>query len=289
MELYLNERKTAQEIIETGKYTDKIQNVLMLLARYYYHGLQIHRKKVITQHLIDFMQKHYKNYDINEWSNFFEVCIRNAKKYPLVEIDYVPITQAEMDIIEGLRGRKQKRLAFTVLVLAKYGNLRNSKNSNWIMTEEYQIFKRARVSGSLEYKNLILHSLYKQQLIQLSHKVDNVNVKVMFINDDSPVVLKVTDLRELGYQYINYVSGGYNCCAECGKMFKIKMNNHKYCSGCARNVEYHVPMITKKIICCDCGKEFEVSAKNNMSVRCDDCYKIYRTKYWREYKQKQIK
>ena len=38
MELYLNERKTAQEIIETGKYTDKIQNVLMLLARYYYHG-----------------------------------------------------------------------------------------------------------------------------------------------------------------------------------------------------------------------------------------------------------
>lgn len=285
MELYLNERKTAQEIINTGKCEDKIQNVLMLLARYYYHGLQIHRKKAITEYLDGWMQKHYKNYDINDWSNFFEVCVKNAKKYPLVQIDYVPITQAEMDIIEGLHGRKQKRLAFTILVLAKYGNMRNSKNSDWVATEEYQIFKRARVSGSLEDKNLLLHIFYKQKLIQFSHKVDNVNIKVMFINDDSPVILKVTDMRELGYQYTNYVSGGYSKCAECGKMFKVKMNNHKYCSGCAK----YKPIEIKTIVCCDCGKEFQVKGINKNTKRCEPCQQKYRTVYWREYRRNQRK
>ena len=35
----------------------------------------------------------------------------------------------------------------------------------------------------------------------------------------------------------------------------------------------------KPIMCIDCGKEFEVAAKNNNTFCCDKCYTIYRRKY----------
>jgi hypothetical protein len=279
MELYLNERKLAEHIIQSGEYRDEAKDVLSLLARYYYHIMQIHRKKQIFEFLDSFMQRNYNNYDVGEWSELMNLYIKNAKRYPLIEIDFIPVTQAELDDIAGLNDDKLKRLAFTALVLAKFGDRRNKTNNSWVMVKSYALFKRAGLRDSRSQLFDMVHDIRKQGLVKLSRKVNNVNFRVNFVNDDSPVVMQITDMRELGLQYMNHIYGGYRQCRECGKWFKMNVHNHSYCDDCVQYVEYHTPMVTKMITCCDCGKEFEVNAKNNWTVRCDDCYSVYRRKY----------
>ena len=43
------------------------------------------------------MQRNYNNYDVTEWSELMNLYIKNAKRYPLIEIDFIPVTQAELD------------------------------------------------------------------------------------------------------------------------------------------------------------------------------------------------
>lgn len=44
---------------------------------------------------------------------------------------------------------------------------------------------------------------------------------------------------------------------------------------------------TKKQQCVDCGEWFEIDVKNTESERCPECYKKFRTNYYRENKRKQ--
>ena len=43
------------------------------------------------------------------------------------------------------------------------------------------------------------------------------------------------------------------------------------------------------IKCIDCDKDVEVDAKDTKTERCEECYKKYRTEYYRINKQKQRK
>ena len=42
----------------------------------------------------------------------------------------------------------------------------------------------------------------------------------------------------------------------------------------------------KTIICCDCGKEFEVDSKNTKTIRCGECQHKYILAYDRGRKNK---
>lgn len=277
MELYLNERKLAEHIIQSGEYRDEAKDVLSLLARYYYHIMQIHRKKQIFEFLDNFMQRNYNNYDVAEWSELMNLYIKNAKRYPLIEINFIPVTQAELDTIAELSDDKLKRLAFTALVLAKFGNRRNKTNNSWIMVKSYALFKRAGLRDSRSQLFDMIHDIHKQGLVKLSRKVNNVNFRVNFVNDNSPVVMQITDMRELGLQYMNHIYGGYRQCRECGKWFKMNVHNHSYCDDCVQYISYYQPLQTKIITCCDCGCKFEIPAMGSQKVkRCNECQKVYR-------------
>lgn len=286
MELYLNERKLAEHIIQSGEYRDEAKDVLSLLARYYYHIMQIHRKKQIFEFLDNFMQRNYNNYDVTEWSELMNLYIKNAKRYSLIEIDFIPVTQAELDAIAELNDDKLKRLAFTALVLAKFGNMRNKTNNSWVMVKSYALFKRAGLRDSRSQLFDMVYDMRKQGLVKLSRKVNNVNFRVNFINDNSPVIMQVTDMRELGLQYMNHIYGGYGQCRECGKWFKMVVNNHVYCDDCVQYVEYYTPLEHKVVTCCDCGKEFKVNSLNSKTIRCNCCQYEYDKKIKREYARK---
>ena len=72
-------------------------------------------------------------------------------------------------------------------------------------------------------------------------------------------------------------------CMKCGKRFIKNVPFQIYCNECG----VYQPIGTKTIICIDCGKDVEVDAKDTKTNRCDECYKKYRTEYYRINKQKQ--
>ena len=67
----------------------------------------------------------------------------------------------------------------------------------------------------------------------------------------------------------NLADGGLDYCPRCHKRFYKSHKNQKYCPKC----QGYVKQKTKIIVCCDCGAEIEIDARNMKKIRCDECQK----------------
>jgi len=281
--IILNEREYAEKCLSTYSYGDNIYETLQILAKYYYSdGLRVKR---IEKKLLEFLQSNYPRYSSNilKWQDTVEKISRRAGKYPLYENAEVMITKAELDTIAGIEEKKGKpvlrRLAFTMLCLAKLANQRNEKNNGWVNTSVKEIFDMAHISATNERKYQLLGDLGIIGLIEFPKKNDNLSNRVTFVNDDSPYVLTISDFRELGYEYLLYCGDNYVRCANCGRLFKgVKNGSKKYCNDCTGYLTYP----QKTLICLDCGCTFETKMSNTRTIRCESCQRIHRNKYQRE-------
>lgn len=278
-QIVLDEKQYAEECLRgdcSGK--SKVQSI-SILAKYYYHVLG-YRKKKIIQLLTEYVEKNnwMRSGERIYWETMIEKCAVSAGKHKLYEISGVKITKNEMATIQDIKGKKLQRLAFTMLCLAKLGNLKNENNNSWVVIDSKDIFKLARITCKSIDRDIMIGELYQLGLLEFSKRNDNLSCRVKYIDDNSDEVLFITDFRELGYEYLKYCGGHFTRCAECGILMRNDGKNaKKYCSRCAAPK----PMVTKKVVCIDCGQVFETSSKNNESKRCPYCYSIYRREYKR--------
>lgn len=281
--LMMNETQAAEKIISNKTVGKKPMRDINLLARYFL--THAGDKKPKTSELITTLQEYlkwqYDDYMSLQWRSLIEKSIKKAKNSPIIDIEYIPVTENELNTIRSIKDKRLEKLAFTCLLVAKYFNLRNPNNNGYVNIDYSTLFKLARVTAKTYDKPLLLNDLKQIGLVQRCRKVDNPNFKVLFIDDESTVILKVEDMREIGYQYLQYLGEPFIKCSCCGVLIRKRSNNTKYCKECRSR-----PMETKAITCCDCGKEFTVSSKNNRTCRCRDCYKIYRTNYQKELMKK---
>lgn len=270
--IILNEKAYAEECLQKKFISDKPFYTLSILAKYYYHCLG-YRKSKITELLIDFIKNYYPKYDCNKamWNESIEKIAKNVEKYTLFEIDGVWITESELETIANIHNQVLEKLAFTLLCLAKLGNIKNPKNNGWVNNDDKEIFNLARVSCTAAKRDEKISDLYEMSLLELPKRIDNLSVRVTYVNDNSKKRLFVSDFRELGYEYLKYIGNiNYARCGECGRLFKISAHNKTYCSMCSKpsNDDF------KYITCIDCGKVFKTKNKNNTSCRCSECQNI---------------
>ena len=235
MPVVLNEKKHAECIIEKGEVGNKPTSTLFLLAKYYRQKENLNKEQTFNK-LNEFMETNYKNYNSATWEDIIEDISKKANKYPLREIDYIEITQSEIDIIRNVCNIKYEKLLFTILCYAKLYNKISDKNNGWVNTDIKELFRVARVT--VKYRNdkfLYLNDLETAGLISFSNKNDNLNLRVTFIDDNSEAVLKVDDFRELGYEYLNYIGDGkFIRCECCKRLVKKSSKNMKYCNKCSK-------------------------------------------------------
>ena len=214
------------------------------------------------------MIANYKSYNAVKWDLVLEKISNQASKYPLVQVNFVCITKHELETIQEIKSKPMQRIAFTLLCLAKFYDSVNEKNNDWVNSKINDIFNVAHVQIPKNKKPLILNDLRKLGLIEYSAKVDNVNVNVQFVDNESEVILQIDDFRDLGYEYALYCGENFIRCRECGKL--VRQNGNNTFGYCKEHRGYQ-KIETKKLICIDCGKEFEVKAKANNRKRCDEC------------------
>lgn len=281
--IILNEREYAENCLQNGYVDIKPFNTLSILAKYYYHHCGF-RKRKITSLLLDYLAKHYPRYELNEfsWQSTVEKIASNAGKYSLFEISGIKITKTEMEVIKSIHNKVLERLMFTMLCLAKLGNEKNPKNNGWVNADSKDIFGCARISCKANEREIKIGKLWQRGLLEFSKRNDNLNCRVTFIDNESDEVLFVSDFRELGYEYLAYNGENFIRCAECGVLTRgNKAGTKKYCRNCAT----YTPQETKKVICVDCGKEFEVNSTSRVT-RCNNCYLEERRRIDRENKRK---
>jgi len=232
-----NEYEYAQKILKENIMTNKPSEILSILARYYRHK-ENKTSKEIYDLLDEYMHKNYPNYNSVKWSITLDNQVKYSKKYKLVEINEVCITENEINLIKQVNSPRKERILFALLVFAKYNNQKSKTNNNWTNRKFSEIFKLANVSMTQKQQCETIYELKERGLISLSKKVDNLNIQVNYIDENSNAVLKVKSFDNLGYEYMYYFNKkGFIRCERCNKLIKKITNNQKYCKECAKIVD----------------------------------------------------
>lgn len=233
--IILNENEYVDNVLKNKNIdTSKTYTFLSMYARYLYHQKGL-RKAGIIKELNNFMDENYPHYNPIDWSDSLEKYAGKAKKYPLCECKGVWITENELKTINEIHDKVLERLSFTLLCLAKFRNFRNLKNNNWVNYSNGEIYSLACINTPAFEKDIKFNKLKELGLIEYAKKIDNLNIQVLYIDEDSEKILFVSDFRKLGYEWRLYKGEKYIRCADCGILVKNTNGKRKYCKECAEN------------------------------------------------------
>ena len=232
--IVLNENDWAKEMIDSQSVGDSLFETLCCVSRYY---IDCGYDRSAVRNKVDiFLQRYDSSISIPKLENIIDAAIKKAYKRDAVAIDSIPIYKEELDIINSIDGKPIKRLAFTLLCLAKYWDIVNNKQDHWVNTKDTEIKKMANIRTSISRESEMYRKLRDLGLIEFSQKVDNLNVRVLFVKDGKEE-MNITDFRNLGNQYLMHIGEPYYKCQNCGLVTKLertgKGNRPKYCNSCA--------------------------------------------------------
>ena len=239
MGIVLNEHYAAEQAISNQSLGKKPSETLMRVARYYIDECKDITKKAVRDKLDSFLLRCEPRTSLPKWSDTLDYITSRAFKHEAVNIKSLTITEPEMKRIDSLGGKQVRRLAFVLLCLSKYWDIVFKSNEHWVNNKDSEIMAFANIKTSVRRQCSMYADLKNCGMIEFSKKVDNTHVKVCFAKEGKTAMV-ITDLRNLGYQYLKYHGESYFECVNCG--ITVKYNNtkkgrsQKYCRDCARDI-----------------------------------------------------
>lgn len=236
MGIVLNEHEYAYDLIRKRSLGKKPSETLCRVARYIKDENEHFAKKDIRNQLDTFLLQCNPTVSLPKWSKMLDFATNWAFKHKAIQIESLIITKPEMNRIDSLKGKQVRRLAFVLLCLSKYWDKVNSRNDHWVNSKDNEIMAFANINTSTRRQCAMYTLLRDEGFIRFSKKVDNTNVRVCFA-EEGETAMTITDLRNLGYQYLKYHGESYFECTNCGITVKIDNPNsgrrQKYCKDCA--------------------------------------------------------
>lgn len=263
MAIILNEYEWAEKKIRNRDLGKKPYETLTRVAKYYYENR--YSKREIRKLLDQFLISSNPDASLFFWSDSLDKIAKNVGKFPLIQIDHIPVTQGELDEIQNLDSPQAQRLAFTLLCVSKYWDIVSDRNNHWVNSPDKEIFSMANISASSKNQDLLYGKIIQAGLIRQSKKIDNLNVQVLFQDDsEEPPVLLIKDFRNLGFQYLKHYGGPFFECEQCGTT--VKMAEHKQYQSRQRNC-YHNGRGRKQRYCPTCAAEIRVKQNVDAVMR----------------------
>lgn len=237
MSIILREHEWAEDMIKSCSLGKKPSETLYRIARFYIDNG--YSKTDVRKKLDMFILQCDPTFSLPKWSDALDFAVKKGFKYKAVNIDSIQISSPEMQKIDELPGKQVRRLAFTLLCLAKYWNVIIPNGDGWVNSKDNEIMAMANINTSIKRQSLMYKTLKDEGLIQFSKKVDNTNVRVCFV-EDGPPIMKISDFRNIGYQYLKFHGEPFIECQNCGITTKmsdpIKGRKQKYCKACASKI-----------------------------------------------------
>lgn len=237
--ILLNESEWAASLLTEKSMGEHPSDTLRIISRYYIdRGMP---KRAVIDAVRNFVIRCDPSAVMKNWEQLIEKSYHRAEKQPAIDIDYIPVTQSELDTIASLSGVQIRRVAFTLLCLAKYWRLRSPDTDYWVCTRDRDVFKMANVQTSIKRQCLMYHEMKECGLLRLPRKVDGKNVRVCFADENGADVMQISDFRNLGYQYLRYIGEPFYACENCGILSKVpnpkQRHKPKYCKECAAQIK----------------------------------------------------
>lgn len=254
--IILNEHEYISSIIETGEWPEDLSTTLGItyLCRFYYYDNTNLTLKGITDLVIAQMSKY--NFSVADYEEYKAISIiqstynklKAGKLSPLRSISEIKLYKDELEKINNCENDKQRKVLFTIYVLAKLTN-----KYGWVYNPRNDIYKLANVSITHKKKENIIHELWQKELIKITNRVDDTKVGVDLIpeedRDNERPVINITSLENLGNQYIAYSYANKVMCVKCGKIIRRKTTSGfspKYCKACGEEVQREYQRISMR-------------------------------------------
>lgn len=239
--IVLNENEWAEEKIKSNDLGDNTYETLCRVAKYYIsNGCS---KEYTEQILGRFLVQCDPSVVLIRWNDAIQNAVKYAIKNPPVNIDSIKLTKDELAFIDNIDSVQARRLAFTLLCIAKYYDAVRETNNHWVSTKDSIVMSMANIKTSMKRQCALFRLLNEIGFLEFAKKVDNTNTRISFLDEDrgnSEVVFEVTDFRNLGYQYLMYKGEAFYKCENCGLVTKfdpLKASNRlKYCKECALKI-----------------------------------------------------
>lgn len=258
MNIVLNEREWAEDAILSCTIGRKPYETLNRIARYYFdNGETVDGVRSMIE---SFVLQCDPRASIPKWSSTIEYAINAASKRETINIDAIRITKSEMARIDAIDGRPIRRVAFTLLCLSKYWDIVNKSKEHWVNNKDGEVMNMANVSAHIRRQSAMYRDLRDIGMIEFSKRVDNTNVRVRFVDDDSDTALDVSDFRNLGYQYLMYHGGPFIVCQNCGIV--VKKNG---ATGMVANGKPSRGIVRR--YCPECQAQITMAAKVNSVMK----------------------
>lgn len=236
----LNEKKYVEDIINSSTLPEKMSVNMMItyLTKYYYinsNSIAEVIEKVCTQmDKFNIDIRYYQEYKCK--SRVEKICksIADEKIELLKEHTGIPLYKSEYDRIMMCENDKEKKLLFTIYILARY-----TDRYGWVYNPRNEIFKLANISSTTKGYKEIIFNLLHNGYIKNTNKVDDIKIGVDLADTSEDVILEINNINNLGNQFIAFIKDDYKLCESCGKLIKIKnlkAHSTKYCTKCADEI-----------------------------------------------------
>lgn len=266
MTIVLNENEWAEEKIKSNDLGDNTYETLCRVAKYYIsNGCT---KEYTEQILSRFLIQCDSSTVLVRWGDAIQNAVKYAVKYPPIDIDSIKLTKGEITFIDNIDSAQARRLAFTLLCIAKYYDAIRETNNHWVSTKDSLVMSMANIKTSMKRQCALFRLLNDIGFLEFAKKVDNTSTRICFLDEergDNEVVLEITDFRNLGYQYLMYKGEAFYKCENCGLVTKLDTkktsNRLKFCKECALKiaVRQRVNSVMKQRYRERCCKEMAIS------------------------------
>lgn len=294
-----NEIKDMEAIANGDRLQDfSDTEIVKMLARYncFVRNLDYDANRKNIKTFVDVVMP---NVDINEFARVINAAAKSAKKYPIVDVEEVVITNNELDIISSVEDLKQEKILFVILALAKYNYaLYNGKYDYTAYCKYSELFKMAKVSVPSKDRPYFMQPIVQDGLISISNTSGTVAIKPLFVDDSGENValrLGEVEFKSLANTYCAWKHPSkWRKCRLCKTLFKKYKNddgaNAQVCKDCKEKRDEPLIVIDdytkiaygqkmKKCISCEeNGREtwFIIDSKDGKSTMCPDCYAEHR-------------
>ena len=190
----LNEKEYIREILASGNKPDNISNgyLITLIAKYYFDRgkdpnilIDTVKAKMLEFNIEGYQEYRYANKIKKTCIDLYDSESKNLFR----ELEYVPIYEKELKVVESLPNDRQKKFMFTLFAIARYMNSEgwiNKKDSKGLS----EVFKLANVTLSSDKKNELLHELYSNGYIHFGKKVNNLKEYINRVWRENRFLLK---------------------------------------------------------------------------------------------------
>lgn len=230
-EVIMNEKLWVENMMENNTLGARPGETLMRIAKYYH--AQGYKKREIERRLEEYILRCDPSSSIPKWAELIRRCTGAADKYPLIRVESIRITEAEMAIVKQYNSVRLQRLLFTLICLAKYGNAVDSRNDGWVNWSPREIFRLANVIVPVRMQSTMINELWRNGHVRYSTIIDNINLQMICLRDGDDIAIEITDTRNIGNQYMKYIGEKYMECQSCGLVIRQTNNRQRYCPQCA--------------------------------------------------------